>query len=168
MSRFRLRAVTLFAFLSLLFSACATSFTPFAAAAESSSRITWTEAPGAQVKLGGKIPIMWGLYQPDKKDKKKDKEDLVLVLLGRRYLLIDVKEHAAYEVKLEDLKAEGKNFTSDEGLASTSRMIPTTDWSIRDVGAFEKVDLTLGDYGSDLELQLPHPLILTPPLHYVY
>lgn len=141
---------------------------PHRSFAESSSRITWAESEGGAIKLGGKTPIMWNMYQPDKKDKKKDKDDLVLVLLGRRYLLLDIKTHSAYEVKLSDLAAEGKNFTSDAGLASTSRLIPTTDWSIRDVGSFEKVDLTLGDYGSDLELQIPHPLILTPPLHYVY
>ena len=137
-------------------------------AAESGTRITWTEAAGGQVKIGGKIPIMWGLYQPDKKDKKKDKEDLVLVLLGRRYLLFDVKARAAYEVKLADLKIEGKNVSSEENLAATSHVIPTNDWTVRDVGPAEKINVTLGDYGSDLELQVPHPLILTPPLHYVY
>jgi hypothetical protein len=136
--------------------------------AENGARITWMEAPGGQVKIGGKIPITWGLYQPDKKDKKKDKDDMALVLLGRRYLLFDVKARAAYEVELADLKIEGKNVSSGEDLEATSHVIPTTDWSVRDVGPAEKINVTLGDYGSDLELQVPHPLILTPPLHYVY
>jgi hypothetical protein len=168
MSRFRLRTIAPLAFFTILFSTWITPSTSVANPAESTPRITWTEEPGAQVKLDGKIPIMWGLYQPDKKDKKKDKDDLVLILLGRRYLMIDVKAHAVYEVKLEELKAEGKNFTSDADVSPTSRLISTTDWSIRDVGAFEKIDFTLGDYGNDLEIQIPHPLILTPPLHYIY
>ncbi len=132
-------------------------------AAEDSSVIHWTEVPGAQVKIGGKVPIMWNLYQPDKKEKKKD--NLVLVLLGRRYVLLDTKGRLAYEVKLSALHAMGKDFTSDD-LTATSRMIPTSDWSVRDVGPSEMVGLTFGDYGGVLEVQVPHPLILTPPLHY--
>jgi hypothetical protein len=133
------------------------------APAEDASRTRWTEEQGAQVKLGGKIPIMWDLYQPDKKEKKKD--NLVLVLLGRRYLMLDTKAKLAYEVKPSALHAEGKDFTSDD-LAATSRLIPTTDWAVRDVGPSELIDVTLGDYGGELEVQIPHPLILTPPVHY--
>jgi len=132
---------------------------------EDSSGVHWVMVDGAQVKLSGKIPIMWNLYQPDKKEKKKD--NLALVLLGRRYLMLDTKGKLAYEVKLADLHAQGKDFTSGD-LAPISRVIPTTDWSIRDVGPAELIDLTLGDYGGALEVQIPHPLILTPPLHYVY
>jgi len=132
-------------------------------AAQDSTRIHWVAAQGAQVKMGGKIPIMWNLYQPDKKEKKKD--NLALVQLGRRYLLLDIKAKLVYEVKLSALQAEGKDFTSDD-LAATSRLIPTTDWMIRDVGPAELIDLTLGDYGGALEVQVPHPLILTPPVHY--
>ncbi len=87
--------------------------------------------------------------------------------LGRRYLLLDMKAKLVYEVKLSDLQAQGKDFSSGD-LTSTSRVIPTTDWSVRDVGPAELIDLTLGDYGGALEVQIPHPLILTPPLHYVY
>src|ERR1700722_14154821 len=114
-----------------------------AGAAQNTGRTTWTEVSGAQVKLGDKIPIMWSLYQPDKKDKKKDKDDLVLVLLGRRYLLLDTKSRTVYEVKKSDLQAQGTGFTSDDNLAGASRTIPTTEWSIRDVGPAEKIDLTL-------------------------
>jgi hypothetical protein len=89
------------------------------------------------------------------------------VLLGRRYLLLDTRGKVVYEVKLSDLHAQGKDFTSDD-LTATSRVIPTTDWNVRDVGPAELIDLTLGDYGGALEVQIPHPLILTPPLHYVY
>jgi hypothetical protein len=132
-------------------------------AAQDSTRIRWVAAQGAQVKMGGKIPIMWNLYQPDKKEKKKD--NLALVQLGRRYLLLDMKARLVYEVKLSALQPEGKDFTSDD-LAATSRLIPTTDWMIRDVGPAELIDLTLDDYGGALEVQVPHPLILTPPVHY--
>src|SRR5580698_9915516 len=89
-------------------------------AADESGGIHWVAVDGGQVKLGGKIPIMWNLYQPDKKEKKKD--NLALVLLGRRYLLLDTRGKVVYEVKLSDLHAQGKDFTSDD-LTATSRVI---------------------------------------------
>jgi hypothetical protein len=139
------------------------SFAAAPGGADDSTRMHWVATQGAQVKLGGKIPIMWNMYQPDKKEKKKD--NLVLILLGRRYLLLDSKARLVYEVKLSDLQADGSDFNSDD-LTTKSRLIPTADWNVRDVGPAELVALTLGDYGGELELQIPHPLILTPPVHY--
>jgi hypothetical protein len=146
-----------------IFTATPASFAATPSGADDSTRMHWVATQGAQVKLGGKIPIMWNMYQPDKKEKKKD--NLVLILLGRRYLLLDTKARLVYEVKLSDLQAEGSDFNSDD-LTTKSRLIPTADWNVRDVGPAELVALTLGDYGGELELQIPHPLILTPPVHY--
>jgi len=109
---------------------------------------------GAQLKLDGKTPLAWNVYEPERKDKRKD-PPRVLVLLGRRYLLIDVKEHLVYSVMPSDLQAQGTDFESGE-LAQESRLIPSSDWSTRDVGPMELVELTLGDYGRALQVQLPH------------
>jgi len=135
-----------------------------AGAAGDEGQIHWTETEGAEVKLDGKVPIKWNLYQPDKKDQKKN-PGLAMVLLGHRYLLLDTKAHLAYEVRKGDLQAQGTNFTSED-LAGKSRAIPSDNWNVRDVGPADLVNLTLEDYGSVLEIQLPHPLILTPPVHY--
>ncbi len=125
-----------------------------AAPAGESDRVHWKPMDGAQLKLDGKTPIAWNVYEPERKDKKKD-PPRVLVLLGRRYLLIDVKEHLVYSVLPADLEAQGTDFESGD-LGQESRLIPSTEWSTRDVGPMELVELKLGDYGRVLQIQLPH------------
>jgi len=118
----------------------------------------------AQLRLDDKAPLKWNVYQPDKKDNKKDKKknsDLVLVLLGHRYLMLDTKARLVYMVPLSDLQAQGKDFESGD-LAQPARLIPSTDWTQRDVGPAELFRLTLGDYGSILEVSLPHMPDLRP------
>ncbi|HXZ11491.1 MAG TPA: hypothetical protein VEG64_03780 [Candidatus Sulfotelmatobacter sp.] len=107
------------------------------------------------MKLDGKPPLAWNIYQTD----KKKEQHLVLVLLGRRYLAIDLKAKQVYQVFPTDLRAQGKDFESDE-LFKKERLLPTNDWLLRDVGPAEMIRLTLGDYGRTLEVMLPHPLDL--------
>jgi len=132
---------------------------------DDAERMHWAQLVGAQVKLDNKTPVHWNVYQPAKNDKKdkKDKKDsnLVLVLLGRRYLMLDVKARAVYLVMPSDLHAQGSDFDSGD-LADKSKLIPSTDWNDRDVGPAELVNLTLGDYGATLEISLPHMPDLRP------
>src|SRR5271168_567748 len=60
-------------------------------------QIHWTQLGDAQLKLDSKPPLAWAVYQPDKKSRKKG-SDLVLVLVGHRYLMIDLKTRLAYLV----------------------------------------------------------------------
>ena len=135
----------------------------FAAGKGDSASIHWASVPEAQVKLDDKTPLAWNVYQPAKKDKKKDKRDsnLALVLLGHRYLLLDTETRTVYEVAVANLKAQGPDFDSGD-LAQGSRVIPSTDWSSRDVGPAQIIQLTLGDYGRVLQISLPHPPDLRP------
>jgi hypothetical protein len=142
----------------LLFLASALAALAFAAAssiaaggADNSGRIHWKQLPGAQLKLDGKPPLTWNVYQPD----KKKESNLVLVLLGHRYLALDTKARLVYAVLPDDLHALGKDFETDD-LMQASRTIPSTEWIVRDVGPAESIKLTLGDYGRVLEVQLPH------------
>jgi hypothetical protein len=129
-----------------------------------SVRVHWKVLEMAQVRLDDKAPLKWNVYQPDKKDNKKDKKkdsDLVLVLLGHRYLMLDTKARLVYLVPISDLLAQGTDFESGD-LAQQARLIPSTDWTQRDVGPAELYRLTLGDYGSVLEVSLPHMPDLRP------
>jgi len=113
--------------------------------------IRWKPVELARVQLDGKTPLTWNIYQPD----KKKQSNLVLVLLGHRYLALDFKAKQVYLVMPTDLHADGKNFESDD-LMQPSRLIPTTDWVVRDVGPAEQIRMTLGDYKRVMEVQLPH------------
>ncbi len=123
-------------------------------------RVLWKPVTEAQVKLDDKTPLAWNIYQPDKKDKKKG-SDLVLLLLGHRYLFLDINSRLVYLVPLSSIQAKGDDFESGD-LAQNNQLIPTTDWTLRDVGPAELIHLTLGDYGRALEISLPHPPDLRP------
>jgi hypothetical protein len=115
-------------------------------------RIRWKSVAVAQVKLDDKTPLVFNVYQPE---KKKDAH-FVLVLLGRRYIELDIKAKLAYNVPLTDLQKNGNDLQSED-FAVPTRLLATSDWTVRDVGPAEQIKLTLGDYGRLLQVDLPHP-----------
>ena len=117
-----------------------------------SERIRWKPVNLAQVKLDEKTPLAFNVYRPD---KKKDSH-FVLVLLGRRYIELDIKAKRAYSVPLADVHKTGSDLESDN-FAVPDRALATSDWSVRDVGPAELIKLRLGDYGRILAVELPHP-----------
>jgi hypothetical protein len=127
-----------------------------AGAAGDSDRIHWKQVDESEVKLDGKPPLAANVYQPDKKSKKKD---LVLILLGHRYLMLDTKSRFVYLVPLTDVTKQGADIETGD-LAQPSRIIPSTDWTSHDVGPAQLIKLTLGDYNRILEVELPHPVDL--------
>jgi hypothetical protein len=131
------------------------AFLPIAGAWRASGdteRFRWKPVTIAQVKLDDKTPLAFNVYQPE---KKKDAH-FVLVLLGRRYIELDVRAKLAYSVPLADLQKSGNDLES-VNFAVPARLIATSDWTVRDVGPAEQIKLTLGDYGRLLQVDLPHP-----------
>ncbi len=130
---------------------CAAAVLVTAAGAQCAERYHWRAVTEGQVKIDDKIPLTWNVYQPD---KKKD-ANLVLLLLGHRWLLLDTKAKLVYQVSPGDLKAQDKDYDSAD-LANASAIVPSTNWTDRDVGPAEDIHITLGDYGRVLEVELPH------------
>lgn len=115
-------------------------------------RVHWKPVNLAQIKLDEKTPLAFNVYRPE---KKKDSH-FVLILLGRRYIELDIKAKIAYSVPFADVHKTGSDLESDN-FAVSSRVLATSDWSVRDVGPAELIKLTLGDYGRNLAVELPHP-----------
>jgi len=130
-----------------------------AQSAASAKQIHWTQLTDAQLKLDGKPPLTWGVYQPDKKSKKKG-SDLLLILVGHRYMMLDLNGKLAYVVYPSDIQAQEKYFESDD-LAKADNLIPSSDWTVRDVGPAELVRFKLGDYGRVIDVSIAHPPNLT-------
>jgi len=124
-----------------------------ATSAGGDGRIHWKLLDDALLKLDGKPPLTWSVYQPDKSQKKNN---LVLVLLGHRYLALNFKAKLVYQVLPSDLQAEGSGFESGD-LFTEDRLLPTDNWTVRDVGPAEQIRVTLMDYGRELEVLLRHP-----------
>lgn len=126
------------------------------------SHIDWTSVTQAQVKIDLTTPLTWAVYQPGKGDKLDKKlSNLVLVLVGHRYLLLDLKAKQVYEVPFKQVRVQGDACATDE-LTESSTLIPTSDWTWRNVGPAELYHLTLGDYGLGLQLTLPHVYLISP------
>ncbi len=116
-------------------------------------RTHWKKLGDAQLRLDGRPPLTWNVYQPEKSEKKNH---LVLVLIGRRFLAIDYKAKQVFQVLPADLQAEGDGFASGD-LFVSDRLVPSDEWTVRDVGPAEQIKLTLKDYGRHMEIQLRHP-----------
>ena len=123
-------------------------------------RIHWKQLSGAQLKIDGKPPLTWNIYVPDKSQKKSN---LVLVLLGHRYLAIDFRAKQVYQVPPSDLQAQGEDFESGDLFREDCR-VPSESWIVRDVGSAERITFTMNDYGRAVEVLLPH----TPDLRAFY
>jgi hypothetical protein len=128
--------------------------------AHAAERYRWKAVTEGQVKLDGKIPLTWNLYQPD----KKKESNLLLLLLGHRWLLLDTKAKLVYQALPADLHAEGTDYESDD-LAKPETIVPSTDWTDRDVGPAEDIHVMLEDYGRVLEVELPHLMDLRRGLY---
>jgi hypothetical protein len=120
-------------------------------AAHGAEKYRWKAVTEAQVKIDDKIPLTWNIYQPD---KKKD-ANLVLLLLGHRWLMVDTKAKLVYQVAPGSLHAQGQDYETDD-LAKPDTVVPSDNWIDRDVGPAEDIHITLGDYGRMLEVELPH------------
>lgn len=125
--------------------------------AREAGKITWQPDSAAQLKLEGHSLKTWNVWVAEKK------KNLVLVQLVHRYVAIDMKEHAAYEVVSGSLKQNGENLETEDP-SKDWRAIPSYEWTVRDVGPAELVRVRLGDYGKQVEVQLPHP----PDLRWAY
>jgi len=145
---------------AVFFCATALACTNAAGAGGDADRIHWRQLTDSQLKLDGKPPITWNIYVPEKSHKKSN---LVLVLLGHRYLAIDFKAKLVYQVLPTDLQAQGKDFESGD-LFREERLIPSDSWTVRDVGPAELIKFTLKDYGREVQLFLRH----TPDLRAFY
>ena len=101
--------------------------------ARAADKYRWKAVTEAQVKIDDKIPLTWNIYQPD---KKKD-ANLVLVLLGHRWLMLDTKAKLVYQVPLPASAGPRARITKRDDLAkpdtvrSEQQIGPTATWARR-------------------------------------
>jgi hypothetical protein len=114
-----------------------------------SDKLVWTPVEGSSMHLNEHAPRQWRIYQAEKK------QNLILVQLGHRYLIVDTKAHAVYDIPPKQVQLEKDNAIAAEPDKET-RQIPVMHWEDRDIGPAQQIQIRLGDYGQMLELQVRH------------
>jgi len=99
------------------------------------------------VKFNDEAPKSWNIYHTEKKG-------LLLVQLWKRYLLVDTKEHEAYEIDPQTVKLRGKD-VEWSAADKSDQPLETTEWKTRGIGSMQLVRFRLGKDGHVLELQVP-------------
>ena len=147
-------------------------------------KIVWKPVTLALLKVDDRQAKFWNVYVAHKK------ENLVLVQLGRRNLVLDPELREVVEIPPAALHRKGKDLEWDraekhptegteaqrtqrenaeknaerEDGAPSEKVLATADWRIRDAGRVRIIRVRLTDEGRVLEVQLP----LRPDLRILY
>ena len=111
-------------------------------------RILWKPVERAVLKVDDRPARIWNVYRAEKKDH------LVLVQLGRRYLMFDYRAHETYELDPAKLERKEKELLGQEA-DRPAKPLPSADWSVRDTGPLRRIRATLSEEGRVLEVQVP-------------
>lgn len=117
--------------------------------------IIWKPLPQAILLLDDKPPKTWNAYKAEKHD------NWVLLLLWRRYLLVDLREEAVYDLDPQKLKHSGDSLECSEA-DKPAEPIVISNWDSRDVGLMRRIRFQFGKNGSVLEIQVPEKPDLRP------
>lgn len=120
----------------------------WAAVCVAASTIIWKPLGQAILTLDGKPPKTWNAYHAAKHDH------WVLIKLWRRYLLLDLREQAVYDLDPQKLKPAGETLVWSEA-DRPAEPIAITDWDTRDVGPMRRIRFKFGKSGNLLEIQVP-------------
>lgn len=118
-------------------------------ASSATDKLIWKPLDQIILRVDGKAPQFWNAYRAAKKD------NWILLKLWRRYLLVDLKEGAVYDLDPQKLRSDGANL---EWLESEKPAEPIliSDWNTRDVGPAYRIRFRFGADGRVLDMQLPH------------
>jgi hypothetical protein len=95
----------------------------------------------------------WNLYQEGKKN------DPLLLQMGDRFLLIEVRDHKIFELPPAKVEHKGAELLWDPA-DRPGEPLATSEWIVKDVGFAYRTSARLVAENRVLDLQLPHPLNL--------
>ena len=111
-------------------------------------KIVWKALERATLRIDDRPAKIWNVYRAEKK------EHLVLVRLGRRFLMLDTREHQIFELDPAKLERKDKVLLWQEA-DKPSKPLPTADWTVRDIGPARRIRAKLSAEGRVLDVQVP-------------
>jgi hypothetical protein len=119
------------------------------AANAAADKIIWKPLDQAILSVDGKAPQFWNVYTGDKQNQ------LLLVQLWKRYLLVDRKQEAVYDIDPKTLAKKGDDLELPL-TAKPEKPLALAEWSTKDMGMTLRLRFKLKPAGRLIELQLPH------------
>ena len=116
--------------------------------AYAADKITWKPITDAVLRINDRAPKQWSLYHAGKKF------DPLLLQLGRRVLVIYVRNRVAYEIPPAQITHKGDDLLWRE-TDKPEKPLATSDWSTRDIGSAWRVRVKLTEEGRLLDIQIP-------------
>jgi hypothetical protein len=120
----------------------------FAVGARAADKSAWKTVEGALVRIDDRAPKQWGLYHTGKK------YDPLLLQLGARVLVIYVRNQAVYELPPAKVQHKGEDLLWREA-DKPEKSLATTDWTLRDVGSAQRIQVKLSEEGRLIDIQVP-------------
>ncbi len=139
---------------------------PRAAAPE---RVAWKPIAMAVLRVDDAPPKIWQIYCSGKR------KHLLLVQMGARFLLLDLQARAVYELAARTLARQndtlqwtepaeppaaahppaGDAREGDDSAKPDKLLLPSSGWSMRDVGPAMRIRFRLTDEGREFDVQFP-------------
>lgn len=101
------------------------------------------------LSVEGKAPPFWNVYTADKQNQ------LLLVQIWKRYLMVDTREQAVYDIDPKTLSKKGTDLELPLS-AKPAKPLPSADWAAKDMGVTYRLRFKLVPDGRLIEVQIPH------------
>jgi len=114
-------------------------------------KVTWTPYSNAALRIDGDPPKEWNIYHGG----GGKENEIVLLQWGKRYLRLDAGKKEVLELDPHSITHEKEKviWSGDE---ATARVLPSSDWIFRNVGAAQRMHLALSAENHEIEIDLPH------------
>lgn len=122
-------------------------------AADKDKPIAWKPITQALLRVDDQALKNWNVYQESKK------ADPLLLEIGNRFLLIQVRERKVFELPAAKIEHKGAELLWDPA-ALPAEPLASADWLIKDVGFAYRISMRLLPENRVFDLQLPHPMDL--------
>ena len=127
---------------------------PLAAAVRAADKpVAWKPVEQALLRMDDQPVKSWNIYQEGKKS------DPLLLAIGNRFLLIEIRDHKVFELVPAKVEQKGADLMWDPA-ERPAEPLASTEWVIRDVGLAYRVAFRLEAEKHAFDLQLPHPMDL--------
>jgi len=112
-------------------------------------KIVWKPLENAVLRIDDRPAKTWNVYRAEKK------AHLVLVQLGRRFLMLDIRAQEIFELDPAKLERTKNKTLLWREADKPSKPLPTADWTVRDVGPAKRIRTKLSAEGRVVDLQVP-------------